>query len=960
MEHARMFLEAVMPDDIGDGKFLNIHWSGHTSEGKRYWDGRATESIDEAVKTLSWVNRMDDKDIYVCMSSQSKCEEKTSAKGNKYKKAIRFADDAVELRSLFIDVDVKDDKGYPTSQEAMDAVQAFVGTVGLPIPTTVVASGSGGFHFHWVLEQALPHVQWQHLANALANATQKHELKCDSQCTVDGARILRVPNTFNRKHEIPAPVTLVSLGERVSLRTMIEALRPYEVAPTVARVGEPSVNDELGAGLDEVSAPKPSIEDVAKSCGFVRTSLENGGADNDQPLWFMSASVATCVKDGREALHRMSSGHSGYSEADTDRLYDRLEATKAKRDLGWPQCQKIAVYGCEACKTCPLLAQNRSPLNHATPVSNGSLRDDSLPSGVVRGADDRLYKNFVDEQGVMHPVLTFPYKAMSAWISTEPNKLFFVTEDPQNHRSKVVSVSVLSLMKTANDAFIEELAEQMLIVAPEKIKPSKEVFMAWVEKLQKIKGSVVASTPFGWSLVDGNIEGFAYGGKLAMPGDERPTASPPQVLMEQYTPRGNPQIWKDASKVIWEQNRPHLDTILAASFAAPLMRFTGFSGGMLNAYSPESGIGKTTAMRVAQAVWGSPTKAMQGLGDTPKSVINKTGKLRNLPVFWDEIKSEEQVDNFVSITFNMSRGTDNMRLTQSVDLKEQGSWETMMISASNESLVYAVEKKHSGTTAGLHRMFEFKVAPKPPTRSVGEVQRLVHSLDDNFGHAGLAYAKYLGENHGRIKDEIAKTFDKYSEGCEQAERFWFATVTAVMCGARYANILGLTNIDLKGLEDFLMKNIEEMRETVAASSSNLQSSLAIPEVISHLLRDTRARNTLVTDTIWAGGRAGRVPKDAVKVRCDVQRLERIWVQRAEETKKLRIIRRDFQIWLNDKNYQRGLVIDRLISAYGAKELNAVLGAGTPLTTGQQDAIIEIDLSHPKLLNPEGEDATEAN
>ena len=107
LDHARKFLSSVLPTPVAGSAYLNIHWSATSAEGRKFWDGRACSSVDEACKTIEWVMKQKDKDVYVCMSLQAHMEEKTSAKGYAYKKAIRLSSDAVFLKSLFIDVDVK-------------------------------------------------------------------------------------------------------------------------------------------------------------------------------------------------------------------------------------------------------------------------------------------------------------------------------------------------------------------------------------------------------------------------------------------------------------------------------------------------------------------------------------------------------------------------------------------------------------------------------------------------------------------------------------------------------------------------------------------------------------------------------------------------------------------------------------------------------------------------------------
>jgi hypothetical protein len=376
LEHARQFLERVLPPLPSDRPaYINIHWSGLSSEGRRFWDGRACESIDEAVKNIAWANKMGDKDIYVCMSTQAKAETKTSVKGNAYKKALRLADDVVAIRSLFIDVDVKEG-AYPDTKTALAALKGFVDAVGLPMPSACVGSGSGGFHAHWALDQSLPAAEWQVLANALSAAIRAHGLIADTQCTVDSARILRIPETFNRKSDVPREVTLMSLGEEVSLDHMRALLGKWVTAgpfeqglPRKDGTSPMAMNDELGANL-ETKSSLFKVTDIAKVCGFTARQLGTGGKDTPQPLWFMAASLACFMEDGREVFHQMSDQHPGYNRVATDELYDRVASRQKTRDLGWPHCDKIASYGCKDCETCPLLTHLKTPFSFLNQADN--------------------------------------------------------------------------------------------------------------------------------------------------------------------------------------------------------------------------------------------------------------------------------------------------------------------------------------------------------------------------------------------------------------------------------------------------------------------------------------------------------------------------------------------------------------------------------------------------------------
>ena len=954
-EHMHRFLDRVIPPPPADGSaFLNIHWSSPATnldgtprlkgDGTqlRYWDGRACTSVAEACRTAEWANRIGANDVYVCMSLQRRMEAKTSRRGQNYRKALRLAEDAVALRSLFIDIDVKEG-AYPDPEAAMDALKRFLADTGLPIPSAVVGSGSGGFHAHWALDRALTPAEWQPLANALAEATRRYGLITDSQCTIDSARILRVPGTANHKSEPARPVTLISLGQEVAVDLMQSVLEPYvgTLPPKVSvRI---DANDELGANLTSGKI-EFQVEDVAAQCPFVARTLSTGGEKNPQPLWFLTASLANFLKDGRSALHLMSNRHPGYNAQETDALFDRVETTQKRRDMGWPTCAKVAGYGAEECKSCPLLQHGKSPLHFAMSAAN-SIADDTMPDRYVRGKDGIVSYRHVDENGVISLLPISQYPIFSGWLSNNPWTFHFVTR-PESGRK--VTVEVPTEVIFAREGFSKFMGGKGLFCTEAQYRILKEFFVAWLQKLQQSKDSVISAAPFGWSVVDGKIEGFTYAGRVWMGKTDRPAASPNPVLSYQYTPKGDVAPWNELAKIIHAQHRPALDAIVAVAFAAPLVRFTGFPGLLLNAYSSESGIGKTTAMKTSQAVWGHPVLAMQGLNDTTNSVLGKMGQIRSLPMYWDELKSDQQTRRFVSIVFDLTGGREKTRMNADATLKMSGTWQTMMVSASNDSIIDAMAREVGSTTAGLHRLFEYTV-PKPAevTHDVGAVQRLTGKLEDNYGQAGLAYAKFLGAYHKRIEQEVASKQDEVCRdvSIRQEERHWAATIAVLLKGAEYANELGLTCIDMPGLHAFLLEVLARMRTEVDASPADMTNNMSVSAILAEFFNSTRARNTLITNRIWVA--KGKPQKGAIQVLCDVSRLGEIIVHIGREDKMIRISSIYLTRWMADRGYSRHALVKRLEAEFGLTKVNGRLGGGTDMTCATEH-LLELDGNDPRL------------
>lgn len=951
LEHARQFIERVLPWP-GDGPgFVNLHWGELSNTGKgKFWGGRPHKTPEKFIRDLEYFSRQGQKDFYVCMSLQAKSETKVSQRGTSYEVAARRSEDALLLKSLYVDVDVKDG-AYATTEEAIAALQAFIAATELPMPTAVVASGSGGFHAHWIMDRALTPAEWQPLAFALARAIQAHGLIADTQCTVDAARILRLPNTLNHKTTPPKNVELLALAdEDISVELMQQKLQPYagDAPDTFAGnlpmgPGAGDVNDDLGANV-ETHKHDILIADVAKHCAFIARSLGTGGKDNRQPAWFLTASIASFVVDSRAVFHDLSRGHPDYTVEATDSIFDRVSNNQKARNLGWTSCEKVALSGAKECLTCPLRAQKKSPLHFAAEEAR-TKADDNLPDKYVRNQAGLVCRKEVDEQGTVTNKPISEYPMTQGWLSNDPWTLHFTTRTDVGRRTVLdVPCEVI----TAKDTLGKYLGAKGFFCNDVQAKIMKEFLLSWIQKLQKQKDSVISAAPFGWSVVDGKIEGFTYGGRVWMNGDDRPAASPNPVLSYQYTPKGNKDVWDEAVKIIYEQDRPGLNAILATAFAGPLVRFTGFHGLIMNSYSSESGIGKTTSMKISQAVWGNPAIAMQGLNDTTNSVLGKMGQIKSLPMYWDELKSELQVKRFCSIVFDLTGGREKTRMNADATLRMSGTWQTMMVSASNDSLIDAMAKEVGSTTAGLHRLFEYIIPPPPSvSRDVGSVQRLLAKLDDNYGHAGLAYAKFLGRFHERIADEVAAMQDELNSEVKvkQEERNWTATMAVVLKGAAYANELGLMDINLVTLKVFLLDVLARMRGEVEKSPSDLNNNMSVASMLGEFLNMHRAKNTLITNRVWVS--KGKPPKGQILVKCDTSKLDVILVQKGQEDGLVRISSRAISEFTAKRNYSRQTFVKKLQEEFGVKIVNGKLGSGTDLSCAME-YLLELDLNHPEL------------
>jgi hypothetical protein len=951
-ENAREFLSRGVHWPAPEEGKVNIHWTT-VREGspKAFWNGRASGTVDEAIRNLTWAMRSpENKDFYVCMSSQSQYEQRTSKAGNTYLNAIRSSSNAMKFKSIFLDVDVKPN-AYPDTVTAVTELGKFRRAAGLPRPTFIVASGSGGFHVHWVFKEAIDKAEWEVLSHQLVEATRTHGLLCDSQCTIDAARILRIPDTFNHKYDPPGDVKfLVPPFDDCDVEEVRAALSVFAAPqPSVSSLfpnkGPVAGPNDLAAGIGSGKAPLVNLDDVKPECAFIREALDTGGAAYTNPLWNLTTFIATFAEDGIARAHEMAMGHPGYEHHTTEELYARKEAERERKDLGWPSCQTIASSGCLDCNACPHRMDGKSPLHFAKKHQTIQPTND-LPNGYVRDAADVVYQLIPQEDGSHTRSMVTPFPMTDGWVQRDPWILNFVTVVERGRKEQFsVPFDILSLKQE----FSKHLGLRGMVLRDNHQKNLREFLMSWIEKLKEGKNSVVKSTPYGWTVKGGKTEGFSYGGIVVTPQGTRPAANPNPAIERQYTPTGDIDPWIVAAKLATDQKRPGLDAILATSFGAPLVKFTGQEGLLLSCYSPESGIGKSSTLKTAQAVWGDPIKAVQQLNDTQLSVINKIGEIRNLPMFWDELKTEEDTRRFVNLAFQLSSGKEKSRLTRQAQQQEMGTWETMLLVASNDSLIDYIIRTNRTTTAGLARVLEFTVLPpavKPATTQIDFAVK-ISKLKDNYGWAGVKYAEFLGQNHERVEKDMLKLAEELAIEIKASteERFWLAAPTCVLQGAIYANEIGLTEIDVPALRKFMIAAVENMRTERGAQPVDMNKTINVSSVISRFLNEMRARNTLYTNKINVG--RGKPAKGSIVVKRDATRLDGIYVQIGMEDHLIRISAHTIREWLFEGGYSPSLFSKSLEREFNMRQLVGILGSGTDYAQGK-DNIWEIQASGTTL------------
>ncbi|MGO9401564.1 MAG: primase-helicase family protein [Xanthobacteraceae bacterium] len=381
------FLRRVLPwPPPGQRGFCNVHWF----TPQHHVGGRPFTSLQDFMGMVEWCKAHPDiaKEIYFCTSLQGEVGPKVGL----HHRALRNHKNAVSIKAIFLDVDVKaPPRGYKDVNEAHAAVTEFVGKTGLPPPSALVGSG-GGLHVYWISDRPLTIDEWLPYANGLRALAEQHGLLCDLGVTIDCARILRVPGTYNRKTEPGRPVCLLALAPTdINFDT---ALAHVKIASPVRQIST-ATPKRLLYNPDEFP-PLTPITDNAKMVGEVQSFNENldprivcrdcpmfwnalktGGKDCDQGLWMMQGLATTFLARGRETFHQLSKDYKTYSPEETDAMFDRKLGEREDKGLGWPSCATFEQYGSKQCKGCKHYGKIKSPLNLAVSPA-GLAREENI------------------------------------------------------------------------------------------------------------------------------------------------------------------------------------------------------------------------------------------------------------------------------------------------------------------------------------------------------------------------------------------------------------------------------------------------------------------------------------------------------------------------------------------------------------------------------------------------------
>jgi hypothetical protein len=922
------------------------------------------ETVDDAVRLAEWVDGQK-KNAYFALASFQ--EEHLNEKGKR--RVARKRKNVDQLKALWVDIDYKSCPN-PTKAGAVDAVKDFLRESGFLKPTAMVSSGNG-IHLYWPLDHAVDFATWSPLAVAFKQLCQQFGLPADHAVTADSARVLRPIGTHNWKDvSNPKPVVWVGgSGDSYSLDILSDRLGVIGVKGNMVKHGNESglpghARSDLPEHLARAAAENDASEftkgnarpqitkQVFQKCGVMQHVLKTGGAEQSEPEWNATLMLLAHLDDGAKFVHRMSEKHPDYDPDITmEKWQQKVEAVED--GSGPTLCATFEGYYEDICKACPFHKSKRvktpkslAYLEPETPAPSddksstpklvpvAALQQGAYPKNWRVGGNgdciERKIWNGETKEYEWMPVLSQVWTLTKACRNIRDD--FFVFTVVNKLGSSVRRFDVPSWQLGTNTDLSKTLASYGCpIVAPPELKNWKELMSTWIEKLRKENAIEDITDQLGWieNDEDESIIGFASGeDAYFLDGTQKTGIVSPHSkhkgIVDSFRSIGSIEPWRDAVKLIIDQGCDHLIAMIATAFAGPLVKFTEQQGAVVSLMSEDSAAGKSTGMRVAQAVWGNPRHAPATMSDTPTVVKNKLAFLQNITAYWDEVRgTDEKMLMFLDIAYQVTQGRDRERANSSAETIRAQEWELLLATASNDSLFDIAAGKIGDSDSGVYRIFEIQV-PKAeyPAHDAG-IMSCVNQLDTNYGHAGKVYAKWLTENFDRCQTEVMRMVRRLESKVtvNGPERFWIVAIATMVMGAKYANEAGLTTFDVPRLSTYLINTMYKLR----ARAVEGRTQLSARELIAAYAQ--QHQDGKVTLDWFPTGRGGKRQPILQGNHASVRKVSYV---EATETGKMMVSKSDFTTWLRKSKNLR--FNDKLQAEFqeqaGMIELKSQLAAGT--------------------------------
>jgi len=767
----------------------------------------------------------------------------------------RTGDNAKYFKALWVDIDCGEDKaasgdGYIDQATGLQELQRFCKTIGLPKP--ILINSGRGIHAYWALTEVIGKDRWQPMMDRLAELCKTHNLIADPKC-FEPARILRVPNTLNFKDTPPSPVTVIARGSNVS--------EPAELRVTLG------VSDKKFAPRRQIQRSALTLSLMGNRISRFKTimmkSAKNEGCQQlvhcfqnqdtiSYNLWRSALSITAFCEEGAAAAHKMSEKYPGYDPEEVE-----IKVHDLQRKGGPHFCETFEKENPDGCSGCIHKGKITTPIvlgkeiAKAEPTEEGeyeveveeeeevvSYQVPAFPYPYFRGKSGGIYRENGDED----PVLVYEHDLYVVKRMTDPEAGEMALMRLHLPRDGVKEFAIAASALTGKDEPKKMLGQQGVLARGPQMDNIVGFLLSCAKDIQLTRKAELMRTQFGWADSDSKF----------IIGDREITAdgvyySPPSSHTEGIAQHmhavGTLEKWKEVFNMY---ARPGLEANAFAAltaFGSPLLKFMGLKGAIINVIFPHSGSGKSTALFMANSVYGHPTNLVAIPRDTMNARMHMLGVMNNLPFTMDEITNMKP-EEFSDLTYAMSQGRGKNRQEAGANKlrKNNTTWRNITLSSGNASFYEKLGSLKNTPDGEMMRLMEYTIGYSDAIPMEEGKRMFDHQLLENYGHAGDIYAQWLVRHKEEAVQQLKEVQAKIDKELRlsQRERFWSGVVACNIMGGLIAKSLGLHDYNMKDIYKWACGMIRDIREDSTAPRDDPSS------VIGDFI-NRHIRNTLVVD-----------------------------------------------------------------------------------------------------------------
>jgi len=439
-----------------------------------------------------------------------------------------------------------------------------------------------------------------------------------------------------------------------------------------------------------------------------------------------------------------------------------------------------------------------------------------LPNRYFRGKTGGIYKHMKeDEEGDASVALVYEYDLFVTKRLFDPGQGETVLIRLSLPRDGVKEFSLTLVEALSKDELRKALSFHGVIALQTQMLLILDYLVQCAKELQITQEVEMMRQQLGWADDDRK---FILGDREI--GADYIRYSPPSKATRDVAhalrPMGSFDEWKEIINVYDMPGfEPHAFAVFTA-FGAPLIKFMGIKGGIINLINNRSGTGKSTILQVMNSVWGHPDELMIQWRDTLNVKLHRMAVMCNLPLGVDEI-TKMSGDDFSDLAYSVTQGAPRRRMKSSTneERESQGYWATMMVATSNASMTDKLESLKSTAEGELMRLMQYRI---DPTNNLDKAtaKQIFGRLQSNYGHAGGRYAQFLVQNQEECVDTALKLQIKLDKAVniETRERFWSGMAASNLAGGMFAHKLGLHSINYKRVFDWSVEEIKSMQGSV--------------------------------------------------------------------------------------------------------------------------------------------------